>query len=239
MFKMKRVAVGAALMASCATPVAFAELTANVGAFSEYMFRGIAQTGGAAVQGGIDYAHESGFYVGTWASNIGFGGGTEQDIYAGFGGSVGDAFSYDFGATYYWYPEDSETGEDYSTVEFYAGVGFGPVGISYAYADENNFFIGDGNGKEAGYLSGSLTLPIHEGLDFTAGVGYYSGDEIERFLTAIGSTDDSYVDYSIGLSKSFDPGFTATFQYIGTDIDAGGTNDDAKFVIGLTKSFDL
>src|SRR5690349_14450604 len=46
-------------------------LTANVGLFSEYIFRGISQTGGKpAVQGGFDYAHSSGFYAGTWASNI-------------------------------------------------------------------------------------------------------------------------------------------------------------------------
>src|ERR1700751_3732521 len=46
-------------------------LTANVGFFSEYVFRGIEQTGGKpAVQGGFDYTHPSGFYVGTWASNI-------------------------------------------------------------------------------------------------------------------------------------------------------------------------
>jgi len=39
---------------------------------SQYLFRGIEQTSGAAVSGGVDYAAESGFYVGTWASTIGF-----------------------------------------------------------------------------------------------------------------------------------------------------------------------
>jgi len=80
----RRLAACAAL-AACATGTALAQtaaapatpatpehtLTANVGLYSEYIFRGIAQTGGKpAVQGGFDYAHSSGFYAGTWASNI-------------------------------------------------------------------------------------------------------------------------------------------------------------------------
>ena len=45
-------------------------LTANVGIFSQYIFRGLSQTAGKpAIQGGFDYAHSSGFYAGTWASN--------------------------------------------------------------------------------------------------------------------------------------------------------------------------
>ena len=46
-------------------------LTGNVGLFSQYIFRGLTQTDrDPAVQGGFDYAHSSGLYLGTWASNI-------------------------------------------------------------------------------------------------------------------------------------------------------------------------
>ena len=46
-------------------------LTANVGIFSQYIFRGLTQTDAKpAFQGGFDFAHESGFYLGTWGSNI-------------------------------------------------------------------------------------------------------------------------------------------------------------------------
>lgn len=46
-------------------------LSGNVGLVSQYVFRGLSQTNGkAALQGGLDYAHPSGFYVGTWLSNI-------------------------------------------------------------------------------------------------------------------------------------------------------------------------
>src|SRR4051794_14133352 len=100
-------------------------ITGNVGLFSQYIFRGLTQTDRKpAVQGGFDYAHSSGFYAGTWASNIswlkenastvvngatvsggtyGEGGSMEWDFYGGYKGTVGD-FSYDLGTLYYWYP---------------------------------------------------------------------------------------------------------------------------------------
>src|SRR4029453_8356894 len=68
-------------------------ITANVGLFSEYLFRGISQTAGKpAVQGGFDYAHSSGFYLGTWGSNVslleGFGADSRSslgwDLYGGY-----------------------------------------------------------------------------------------------------------------------------------------------------------
>lgn len=101
--------------------------TGNVGLFSQYIFRGLTQTNrDPAVQGGFDYAHSSGFYAGTWASNVSFlkenastpftgaagtgimgtyseGGSLEWDFYGGYKGTAGD-FGYDLGTLYYWYP---------------------------------------------------------------------------------------------------------------------------------------
>ena len=62
-----------------------AEVYANVAASSNYFWRGITQTqDGAAVSGGIDYSNDSGFYAGTWVSNVDFGSKTsyELDLYA-------------------------------------------------------------------------------------------------------------------------------------------------------------
>lgn len=221
--------IGAGTLASSA---AFAGASGNVGAFSEYMFRGVSQSSGAAVQGGFDFAHDSGLYVGTWASNIGFGGGTELDIYGGFGGKIGDV-GYDIGAIFYYYTEEDEADSELNTFEIYGGVTLGPVGLKYYYADEANFFIGDGEAEDAGYLIGTLGLPITDSLNFTSSVGFYSGDEIERFLND--GDEDTYIDYSVGLAKSLDGGFTMSFQLIDTDIEG----DDLKAVVGLKKSFDL
>jgi uncharacterized protein (TIGR02001 family) len=52
--------------------------TGNMTIASDYIFRGLTQTKGKpAIQGGFDYAHPSGFYVGTWLSNISWF--TDQD----------------------------------------------------------------------------------------------------------------------------------------------------------------
>ena len=46
-------------------------ITGNFGIYSQYIFRGLTQTDQKpAVQGGFDYAHTNGIYLGTWASNI-------------------------------------------------------------------------------------------------------------------------------------------------------------------------
>lgn len=97
-------------------------LTGNFGLFSQYIFRGLSQTGHKpAAQGGFDFAHESGFYLGTWASNIswlkegastqatvagpyGEGGSLEMDFYGGYKWNLPNDFVIDLGTLYYYYP---------------------------------------------------------------------------------------------------------------------------------------
>jgi uncharacterized protein (TIGR02001 family) len=74
------------------------------------------------VQGGVDYTHSSGWYVGTWMSNVDFGTAegdnrSEVDIYTGYGNKVGKDWSYDAGLNYFTYPlaENSNFGEIYGS----------------------------------------------------------------------------------------------------------------------------
>src|SRR5574343_185561 len=114
---MKKSLIALALVGAFAAP-AFAEeaaptpehtLTGNVGLFSSYRFRGIDQTfGKPALQGGIDYSHSSGFYVGNWNSNVSSGAGfpdgnLEMDFYGGYKTSIGDV-GLDIGGIVYYYP---------------------------------------------------------------------------------------------------------------------------------------
>ena len=244
LMQIKHAVKGAALAAMmAAAPSAFAGATGNVYASSEYMFRGIAQTGGAAISGGLDYGWDSGLYVGTWASNIGFGGGTEQDLYVGFGGEAG-GLAYDVGMTYYWYPEEDESGSEYSTLEFYASLGFGPATLSLAYSDELQFFNGVAAGaadaKEGLYINLAASFPLTQTLGLHVAIGQYSGDEIEAGLV----TEDSYLDFHVGVSAELEGGYSASFAYIFTDIDdaspyLGNVDDDPKFVVSIGKDFDL
>jgi len=80
-------------------------ISANVALTSDYIYRGVSQTsGGSAIQGGFDFASESGFYVGTWASSITFDDSIEIDYYGGFSGALTDEVGYDIGFLYYDYP---------------------------------------------------------------------------------------------------------------------------------------
>ena len=88
-------------------------LTANVGLYSQYVFRGLAQGNEKpAIQGGADYSHASGFYAGTWLSNVSWFSDTnagnsnslEWDLYGGFRKSWDNGFSGDVGYLRYEYP---------------------------------------------------------------------------------------------------------------------------------------
>ena len=82
--------------------------TGNAGLFSDYRFRGFTQTDyKPAFQGGFDFAHKSGFYLGNWNSNVEQalynGASLEMDFYGGYKHTFGD-FGLDVGVIYYYYP---------------------------------------------------------------------------------------------------------------------------------------
>ena len=102
----KPLAVSALTMVAATVSVpTYAELSGNVSVTNNYIWRGLTQSiNESAVQGGIDYADESGFYIGTWASNVSYDSDDaysyEHDIYFGFSGEA-EGFSYDVGYLYY------------------------------------------------------------------------------------------------------------------------------------------
>ena len=104
MLKLKSaIAISTLVLMGATSTAAYAEVTANAAATSNYLWRGQEQTGGdAAISGGIDYANESGFYAGTWASNASWADEMtyELDLYAGFGGDINENMSYDVGYIY-------------------------------------------------------------------------------------------------------------------------------------------
>ena len=124
-------AVAAGLLSGLAYTPAFAAdepeaspITANVTVVNDYRYRGLSQSNfKPAIQGGFDYAHESGFYIGNWNSSISWladqypvGSGTpattvtpsgpiEMDFYAGYKKElIGEGFASDVGVLQYYYP---------------------------------------------------------------------------------------------------------------------------------------
>lgn len=221
----------AAVALSLTAMAAQAEITGNVSAVSDYIWRGIGQSSGdPAIQGGIDYSHESGFYAGTWASNVDFGNccdeNVEVDLYTGFRG--GDAVTWDLGIIYYWYPG----ADDIDFPEIYAGLGWEWLSGKVSYS--NDF----GNSDESAvYLEANAAYDLPKNFGLNAHVGYSDGDAIDLFY------GDSYMDWSVGVTYNISH-FTLGLKYVdGSDLELlDGTPGDvssseAKAVFSVSTTF--
>ena len=215
-------------------------ITANVGLFSEYIFRGIAQTAGKpAVQGGFDYAHASGFYAGTWASNASwledFGVYTrssmEWDFYAGFKNTIGDSdFSYDIGTLYYYYPGTRAPGVvSADTWEAYAALNWKWLGAKVSYSLDDYFGARPTGEKTDGTLYWDLyaNVPLGES-GVTLGLHY---GILDLRHDASAHAEVSYEDWRVGLAYTIPEGL---FKGIEVGAYYSGNNAKTSFYTDLT-----
>jgi len=213
-------------------------LSFNAGVVSDYRYRGISQSRlKPAVQGGVDYADKSGFYVGAWASSIkwikdaGGDASTELDLYGGYKGAVGDV-AYDVGFLRYEYPSN-KLAVSANTNEVYGAVTMGPATLKYSHAVSNLFGFADS--KNSYYVDLSATLDLGEGFSLVPHVGYQSVKNNSAF---------SYTDYSLTLGKDLGNGLSVTAAVVGTDADkalyitpAGKFTGKTGVVVGLKYAF--
>jgi uncharacterized protein (TIGR02001 family) len=183
----------------------------NAGAVSDYRYRGISQSRlDPAIQGGIDYSHSSGFYVGTWASSIkwikdaGGDADAEVDLYGGYKGTITEGFSYDVGVLRYFYPDSNVPVSPYTT-EIYGALTYGPGTFKWSHSVTNLFGFADSKGSNYYDLSG--TFDVGYGIMLTPHIGYQTVD---------GNSDFDYTDYSLTVGKDFS-GFLLTAAIVGTD----------------------
>jgi uncharacterized protein (TIGR02001 family) len=230
------------LAAGCAAAFAQAAepdytLSYNLGATTDYRYRGISQSGiKPAVQGGVDFAHKSGAYLGAWASTItwtkdsGGGGNVELDVYGGYKFAMGD-LSYDLGALAYAYP-GNKLAVSANTTELYGAVTYGAFTAKYSHAITNLF--GVATSKNSNYLDVSATFDLGNGLTVTPHIG-------NQFI----KNGDSYTDLSVTVSKDYsglvvsaalvgNTGLTAPYTLPGS-----GTKDLGRsgLVLSVKKNF--
>lgn len=227
-----------ASMAAAIAP-AQAELTGNIGVFSQYVLRGITnapENDGAAIQGGIDWAHDSGFYLGYWGSNLGYsdsdGTGFENDFYGGWGGSM-DNFSWDLGLIYYYYLNI----DDANAPELYGSVGFGPVSLGAKYLMDD--IVWGNQGDIYWTLSGDMD--IGAGFNLGGVLGYYTYEKDGEYIPEVAEAESSaFRHFDVTLSHPIgNTGADANFTYIfGGDDRFGGEQDDAM-VFSVTYGFDI
>jgi uncharacterized protein (TIGR02001 family) len=228
-------------------------LSYNIGAVTEYRYRGLAQGGKKpALQGGIDFAHKSGFYLGTWLSTITWikdstarpnttKGPVEMDIYGGYKGSFNDVVSYDVGGLQYWYIGNNLGGTagfaNANTFELYGAITAGPVTAKYSQSTGNLF--GFTNSRGSGYFDLSASFDLGSGFAIAPHIG---------MQTVKNNNNVNYTDYSVAVTKDFD-GLVLSATLVGTNfksknrvaftLPGTGTKDlgGNTLVLGIKKNF--
>ncbi|MGK0674119.1 MAG: TorF family putative porin [Halothiobacillaceae bacterium] len=228
-------------------------LSANIGLTSDYLFRGISQTQHQpAIQGGFDFAHASGFYLGAWGSNVEWvsalglkeSNSMELDLYGGFKGSMTKDLGFDVGVITYDYPGDrtattQATGPTPDTTEVYAGLSYGIVTAKVNYVISNHF-VGWGSATDpfaktrgSYYLDLSGTYDLGGGWGGLGHVGYQKVKD---------NDNASYTDWKVGVTK--DLGFgVATLAYSDTNAHknaytwAGDQVANGRVIVSFLKTF--
>jgi len=204
----------AASLTALSTPVLAADVSANIGWNSQYIFRGIFQSKSSAMAG-VDL-EAGGFYVGAWGADVDDG--LEIDYYGGYGFDLGPV-SLGVGGTLYTYTGDFD--DTYKELNLSAGFAF--LTFDAAIGSYDNF-----DGPTLDYEFYSLTAE-HNGFYGTIGTfqNDFSGTYLEGgYGSTLSVNDTDLLDY--------------TFTVIYSDEDlAGGDSSDTSFVLTLSKTFDF
>ena len=235
---MRNIVLATALAAAATLPsLASAQVSGNLSIVSDYRFRGISQTFlEPAIQGGIDYSHPSGFYLGNWNSNVSglvyTDGSIEMDFYGGYKFPVGPV-SLDLGLLQYVYPGAKASGVKYDTLEAYIGASWKWFTLKYSVTLDDYFGVANSDGS--GYLDLGFSYEIMPKLTLSA---HYGDQSVENSPAA------DYSDTKIGVSYDYN-GWVFGLAHYDTDLRvnvtnaAGKTEDlgDSGVVLSVSKSF--
>ncbi len=227
-------------VATGTTPPPAITVSGSTSIASDYRFRGVSQSDrNMAVQGGITITHDSGPYVGAWASNLAgwgtFGGANmELDLIGGYKAALADNATLDVGLTWYMYPggaDKTDFAEPYAKLTGTAGPATLTAGVAYAPKQQAiGKWYDTGAAAAAGvydhpgdrgdnlYLWGDGAVAV-AGTPFTgkAHIGHSRGqDGLGPNATAIAPTGE-YWDWSLGIDAVWQK-LTVGLSYIDTDI---------------------
>lgn len=225
----------AAIAASVVSFAAHAEgpepdysITFNVGALTDYRVRGIAQTSRQpALQGGIDFTHKEGFYLGTAVSNVKWvkelngatKGDYELDLYGGFRAELAPGWSYDVGVINYRYPGNNSgvggvlpagTFTNANTVEVYGALTYKMFTFKYNRSTGN--FLGNLDSSGSQYFDLSANVDLTNGYTLTPHIG-------RQLIPNQPGDLGNYSDIAMTLAKDFGNGFVATAAAMATNAD--------------------
>jgi uncharacterized protein (TIGR02001 family) len=212
---MKKVIL--AILALAGITAAHAQVSGNLGLTSDYRFRGISQSQNApAVQGGVDYAHSSGLYIGNWNSSVSSqvytnGAGVESDLYAGYKKDIYKGITIDVGSYNYFYPRATvaKTGSNFDTYEAFVGLGYGPVSAKYSQTLGNGYF-GTVNAKNTNYTQADIAQsfePVSAKLKDLSFLAHYGRTNVAN------SSNLDYNDMNVGLGYTLPKDWSVSAKY--------------------------
>lgn len=207
---------------------------AKAALLSEYEFRGIAQTSeDPALQLTLDYAHASGFYVGTLLSNVKWLEDTgevlglptdanlEWRVLGGYRWAVAPGWTLDLGAVRYVFPSSDRFGTALGkpdTTEVYVGAAWGPARLRYSHATTELFGVPDSKGSS--YVEFAVSQPVIDRLTLNASVGRQRYKGTQPAAGNFNNPDFDYTDWKLGATYDFGKGFAAGAYFKGTNADA-------------------
>jgi len=230
--KMNKLALACGVAMLGLSSIAAAEVSMNIGATSNYVWRGATQSeNSTAFSGGLDWENASGFYAGTWVSEA--WGEYELDLYGGYNGTIGD-FGYGAGLTYYTYPDDCDC--NFAELGLSGSFKMLSFGLDYTVSSD----IDDTDAAEAFiegdmhyYVGASFALPQDYSVGVTVGQYAFEDDGVD-------GADLDYTYYQIDLSKSVGEFGDVTLSVSDTNIDeanAINNDDDIRFFVSWAKGF--
>jgi uncharacterized protein (TIGR02001 family) len=207
-------------------------ITYNIGAVSDYIFRGLTQTTHApAIQGGVDYAHSSGFYLGAWASNIKWikdsgalasgDAPLELDTYFGIRNAIVGDLGYDVGYIRYNYgvtggPTPAVGFNNADTAEVYVAATYKFLSLKYSYSLLDGFLTLPA-AKGTNYIDLSANYAVGDsGVTVGAHIGKQTFVGAAADTAAAGGNDPTYTDYKLSVTKDFS-GYAVGLTYTNTN----------------------
>lgn len=227
--------------------------TGNVTLTSDYRFRGISQTSNnPAIQGAINFNHESGTYASLWASNVSGNSTAEIDGVLGYATKLNlipnRDTTLDVGYIRYIYAGSGDTAAGSNQPDY--NELFGRLSMAGSVIEKDNLMLGVNYSNDYfnksdnfWYLSANYTAPIKDtGFGLVAGIGYNlfkNSRMLNRALDA-SSSDDSYIDYKIGTSFGIQ-GLTSELAWVETSLKDSECVDkkvcDGALQLSISKTF--
>ena len=222
-----------ALSATLVSTASLADWSATVTGASDYMFNGVSQTNNdPALQGSIDYAADSGWYAGSWSSNVDYGDSAdvELDFYSGYYTSLTDSVDGDFGIAYYSY----HGGDDSSALnypEVYAKLFYtNSLGVSETSFWYSWDYFGTGAGHVIGQVAHTYSLAENHAIRASIDVSHSLDKEKYEWDT----DDATYVHYRLAYQTSFS-GFD--FELAAEDTTLSYDTADARLFASISRTF--